>query len=312
MVDLHTRGRPDGPVEVIGVPFDGMGRPGAQSAAPMALRRAGLMGALRPGTIDGGDIVLPAGTSERGPTGFANETALTQMVTQVRTRVHDALRGGRFPLLVGGDCAVLFGAIPALADVGDRTGLVFVDGHEDAYPLRSAPGGEAASTELGVLLGRHTSDAVQQLLDLPPAALPADRVAVLGPRDLPEIEARGVPTLEGSVHLRRPHEVRGDPGGIAREACSQVAEASDRWWFHVDLDVLDKGCFVSCGDDFDPPQPGGLEWSELETVVRTALRMGCSGWSLSVFNPARDEGGADARRIVELVRAAFAEQDGAT
>src|SRR6266568_3197084 len=38
-------------------------------------------------------------------------------------------------LIYGADCAVLLGAVPALADVLGGAGLVFIDGHEDATTM---------------------------------------------------------------------------------------------------------------------------------------------------------------------------------
>jgi len=54
------------------------------------------------------------------------------MISQVRDAVAAARRSGRFPLLVGGDCPVILGALAALQADGGQPGLLFVDGHEDA------------------------------------------------------------------------------------------------------------------------------------------------------------------------------------
>jgi arginase len=57
------------------------------------------------------------------------------MVDRVYARVEAPLRGGRFPLIYGGDCPVLIRAVPAPRDARRRVGLLFIDGHKDATPM---------------------------------------------------------------------------------------------------------------------------------------------------------------------------------
>src|SRR3954469_16611517 len=83
-----------------------------------------------------------------------------------------------FPLVFGGDCSSLLGIIPPLGPVG----LVCVDGHEDTMPLDVSEDGEAANTELGLLLGLTGRTLGGELGDRLPA-LRRDRLVVLGPRD---------------------------------------------------------------------------------------------------------------------------------
>jgi arginase len=81
--------------------------------------------------------------------GFVNERALLEMVDAVHARVRAALQD-RFPVLYGGDCAVLLGAVPALRDLGETAGLLFVDGHEDATTIEQSTTGEAANMEVAL------------------------------------------------------------------------------------------------------------------------------------------------------------------
>src|SRR5215510_12950861 len=117
-------------IDLIGVRFDGSGRLAGQASAPAALREAGLGAALQKRARLTPDVAVSEPISARGPSGFVNERALLEMVGQLYQRVRGALAQGRFPLTYGPDCAVLLGAVPALADVLGGVGLVFIVGHE--------------------------------------------------------------------------------------------------------------------------------------------------------------------------------------
>ena len=146
-----------GEIALIGVPANSSGRADGVARAPAVLRQRGLAAALArwPGFTDVGDLVLPAPRPARGPSGLLAEEALVAMIGQVRDAVAAARNSGRFPLLVGGDCPVILGALSALQADGGRPGLLFVDGHEDAWPPRLSPTGEAADCELGLASPRQ-------------------------------------------------------------------------------------------------------------------------------------------------------------
>src|SRR5215831_17567012 len=148
-------------VVLIGVPANSSGTADGVARAPGVLRQRGLATALaaRPGFTDAGDLPLAAPVPRRGPSGLLAEDALIAMIGQVRAAVSAARADGRFPLLIGGDCPVILGALAALqagaAEPGllfVEPGLLFVDGHEDAWPPRTSPTGEAADCELGLAL----------------------------------------------------------------------------------------------------------------------------------------------------------------
>ena len=48
-----------------------------------------------------------------------------------------------------------------------------------------------------------------------------------------------------------------DPAGAGRQAARQVASQAPGWWLHIDLDVLDREEFSSCGAAGEVMLPGG-------------------------------------------------------
>jgi arginase len=292
-------------IDLIGVPFDGYGRPDNQAQAAAALRAAGLAAAFcEREVVVKPDVRLPAQTSARAPdSGLMNEPAVIAMADQLRAEVRSGLSEGHFPLIYGADCSVLLGAVPGLRDAVGEAGLVFLDGHEDATTLDASPDGEVANMEIALLLGlggERLPDALRKHLP----ALGLDTLAMLGPRDSAWIRQLGVTSLvQRGVLLYTPGAISSDPTQRARQAVEHVASRAPRWWLHIDLDVLSADEFAAAGvSPDDPLSPGGLQWDELTEVVSAALRAGgCAGWSVTIYNPNLDPGGSDARRIVRFV-----------
>ena len=186
-------------IDMIGVPFDGMGRSPGQAGAPRALRAAGLPAVFGPGAAMEPDLVLPGPVPQRAvSSGLLNERALLQMAAALHRQVRASLSAGRFPFVYGADCSVLLAAVPALRDVAGRAGLLFVDGHEDATPMDLSPSGEAANMEIALLLGLTGERAPQPLRDWLPA-LALDAIAMLGPRDHLFRQAANIPTVADRV-----------------------------------------------------------------------------------------------------------------
>ena len=289
-------------VELVGVPFDGYGRAGHQASAAATLREEGLETALaaRRQLIDGGDLDLPAGDPARGAeTSLINETALLAMTEQVGQRVTAAVAAGRFPLVFGADCSTLLGTIPALRATGP-VGLVFVDGHEDTIPLDVSEDGEAANTEIGLLLGLTGRLLRGRLTKMLPALEPGE-LAVLGPRDEAWRRQFNVGSLRDTgVWLLDWREVADDPAGSG--AAAHLRRKVDRWWLHVDLDVLDPYELPAQGLPNYPDEPGGLTWAQLtETLTVAVARGGCLGMSVAIYDPDQDPDRTGARRIVRLI-----------
>lgn len=290
-------------IRLIGVPFDGMGRKPGQAGAPAALRAAGLEAAVSSHeVVSQPDLILPKARAERAPeSGLLNETALVKMVAALYTEVSASLSAGHFPLIYGADCSVLLAAVPAMRDTFGEPGLIFVDGHEDNTPIDRSLDGEAANMEVAILLGL-TGERLMHPLSRAVNALKPQALAMLGPRDQPWRQERGVETLAGHVLLRNSEEVAADPAGVTRLAIESISSHASSWWLHTDLDVLSERDFFARGAPGEISLSGGLTWGQLTEVIQTALSVGgCRGWSMSIYNPDLDPDGSQAQRIVQLV-----------
>jgi arginase len=290
---------------LIGVPFNSTGLPGGEALAPAALRAAGLVEALhRVADIrDYGDIALPGSNPERDPTtGIIAPANLAAMVAAVRFLVAQVIDVGDVPLVIGGECPLLLGCLAAARDTYGRVGLLFVDGHEDAWPPHRSTTGEAADMELGFALGLTGATGVHDLDALLPLVCPNDAI-VLGPRDRDELAAAKVPSVASTVTF---HDDRAllatDLDTTSRALMRQLHGAATHWWFHLDLDVLATRSFSAVRY----PQPGGLSWPHFEMIAGAALRApGLIGWNITIYNPDLDFDGRGADQIVTFLERMF-------
>lgn len=287
---------------IIGVPYTSTGLGMGEARAPAALRAAGLVAALRRSAevVDYGDIEIDEASPRRDPeTAIIAPASLVQMVTGVQQAVRTVLDDGSLPLVIGGECPLMLGCLAAAREARGRLGLLFVDGHEDAWPSFESTTGEAADMELGFALGLTQPHGIEALTSMLPLVRPED-VVVLGPRDRDEIVEEQVASVAPTVALFRDDvTLRRDlqPSGFA-PLMAQRFSGPGHWWFHLDLDVLATSALPAVRY----PQPGGLDWNELSELTAAALGMpGLVGWNLTIYNPDLDPDGSGAARIVAFL-----------
>jgi arginase len=217
-------------------------------------------------------------------TNTLNARGIASYTHQLADALEPILSQGEFPIVLGGDCTIVLGSALAMRRRG-RYGLLFIDGQADFFQPEAEPNGEAASMDLAFVTG-HGPALLTEFEGFTPLVNDADAVA-FGFRDAedqieygsqplpPELRAFDLPTIR---------ELGID--AAAREAVAHLSRPELRgFWIHVDADCLDDAIMPAV----DFRLPGGLSASELQTVLRTALRSGRAvGLEITIYNPTLD------------------------
>jgi arginase len=294
----------------VGVPIDTVGSPAGgppfgTEVAPTALRARDLPGRLR--AADLGDLDVRVTGPERDPvSGIVGWPSVRSATADIRTAVARVLGEGRRPLLIGGCCGLVMGAVAGARDALGRVGVVNVDGHVDAYDHRTSPTGEAADMPVGALLGLGWPDLLRVMGPVPVVAR-GDAV-VIGARDRDEAAELGdLPDRLGIMQRDR-DAVVADPPAAGRAAVAHFAAGTataPSYWVHLDVDVLDEAAFPAT----DYLMPNGLDLDQLARVLEPlAQHPAMIGFSLGCYNPSKDPDGrygdALADLLVEVLSAA--------
>ena len=283
----------------MGVPIDSVGRAGGTEHAPAAVRERGLL--ARVGAQDRGDLDVRIRGDERDPeSGVIGIDGVLATTEALRAAVRDIAAAGDRPLVLGGCCTVVPGALAGLRDAGGALAMANVDGHVDVYDGWTSPTGEAADMPLGVALGRGPARWVDAAGG--PSAAPAD-IVVLGARD-PD-EAADIADLRAgelaAVEVHGPGELRAQ--GLAEAGEQAAARLGPRFFVHLDVDVLDERAMPAT----DYLMPGGLDWDELAALLGPLGRApGLAGLSLGCLNPEKDRDGRFSDLTCHLVAGALA------
>ena len=281
----------------LGVPIDSVGRAGGTELAPAALRETGLVERL--GCVDRGDLDVRIRGEVRDPqTGIVGSADVLAMTGQVRTAIRDMVAVGERPLVLGGCCSLVPGALAGVRDTAGSVGIVNVDGHVDVYDGTTSPTGEAADMPLAVALGFGPAAWVGAAGGA--STTPAQSV-VLGARD-PDEAVDIAPLLDGELTdlvVLSPDDLRAQ--GL-REAGELAAVRLGRFWIHLDVDVLDEQAMPAT----DYLMPGGLEWEDLAALLAPLCASpGAIGLSVACLNPEKDPGGLLTQRTCDLLVASL-------
>jgi arginase len=272
--------------------------------APRALLAAGLADGLA--ARRAGQVPAERYSAARDPaTKVMNPQALNRYSSLLADAVAAVVDNREFPVVLGGDCSIVLGAMLALRRRG-RYGLLYIDGDADFYQPEVSPlSGAASASDLAFVTGRGP-DIVCDLEGLRPLVRDED-VAVFACRDAADRERRSCQPLPAGMLVVDRDQVR----QLGAEQAAQKAVRfltrdggpQDGFWIHLDADVFDQTIMKSVDD----PRPDGLAWDDVVSALRTAVGSGrAAGLQVAIYNPDIDGDGSNGRGLAATVRKALA------
>jgi arginase len=233
------------------------------------------------------------GQSRDPANGVRGWPGVVSVTSHVRSFVSSVTSGGDVPVLLGGCCTMLPGALAGL----DRpdVGLAYFDGHLDMYDGETSPTGEPADMPVAVITGVGPA-AWTALVGMPIAP---SRLVLIGPRDREEAisYASALPEQVGVAPEITPEVIRSE--GASAVTSSVASALGPSYWVHLDVDVLDQDVFPAT----DYLMPGGLTFPELSELMSPLVRgSGLAGLSVACYNPQKDPTGDCGRQLAGLLR----------
>lgn len=241
--------------------------------------------------VDWGRTLFAPAADGGGATG-----RIAGLCRHLADEVGHALRGGEFPVIIGGDHSVAIGTWSGVARVaGEPVGLLWIDAHLDSHTPETSYSGAIHGMPLACLLGRGDKRLLN--IGLAGVQVSAGHTAVLGarsyePEEIDFLQASGVRIID-SVELAQ----RGFADCL-HEALGIVTAAPAGFGVTLDLDAIDPLLAPGVGS----PEPEGLNARDvLEAVSGIAGLPGFRALEIVEYNPDRDRLGITASLISDLV-----------
>lgn len=274
-------------------------RPTGVEYLPEALKGAGLVSKFNACYAGRVEPSIPYEPYRDPKTLLKNAAAIKAFSLNLAEVVCGEISKGNFPIMLGGDCSIIIGALLGLKRRGGRHGLFFIDGHSDFYQPQASTTGEVADMDLAIVTGRGP-DILADIDGLKPFVRDED-VVVFGYRDAEQASSYGsldvMDTNMLAFDLLKVRELKINMAASTAVSRMLKDELSG-FWIHLDADVLDDRIMPAV----DYRINGGLDFYELSELLRVLIltRRGV-GMSITIFNPQLDPDGSIAKNLVSSI-----------
>jgi arginase len=282
---------------LIGVPSSAGAHGPGQEKAPSALRKAGLLGALRETGLeveDLGDLPVTRFAPDGANRKRQSQSRVVKVARQVADTVAAAVERDLVPLVLGGDCTVTLGVVAGLLRHQPDLGLVYFDGDADLTTPETSHSGIFDSMGVSHLIGNGDADLAHIGPRFP--LVPQDRIVLFGFHPY-EIEPEESRLLETSTMLQYPVTAMDDrPVELAAEARAYLEGRARAIAVHFDVDVMDSAEIPLA----DWPHYDALSFGDAMRCLRVFVgSQKLAALVVTEINPDNDPDGLLVRRFID-------------
>ena len=289
-------------VNVIGVPLNlGCDRLGVERA-PNHLRERGLMQLIRKNghrAFDLGNLyVPPVSEADKFARGKSMKylDAIVEVNNNLAELVYDTLRGGAFPLVIGGDHSLGLGSASGVGKCFDDFGIIWLDAHGAINTDATSPSGNVHGMPLSALMGMGSEELVN--VYAPGNKVNPQNVFLVGTRSLDEGEKALIEREHLSVYTMETIHLKGI-GFVADDIKRKLRERKIRnVHFSIDVDSIDPRFAPGTGTRVAE----GLMPDEFNDFVDHILSTNLfKSLDLVELNPELDNGERTTRLCLEII-----------
>lgn len=271
-------------IQLLAVPYDSGHRGARMGAGPEALLNAGLEHALH----ENGHRVHTKIAELPADFWHAEIQTSFELMRMLSSAVSDAVKSGRFPIVLAGNCNTAVGTIAGLG--ATSTGVAWFDAHADFNTPETTTSGFLDGTAVAIVTGRCWTQLAATVPGFEP--VPDDRVCLVGARDIDSLE--GGLLDESGVDVIEPRKLRSD----LAPSLTSIRQHVQKIYVHLDLDVLDAK--VATANRY--AVSGGLTIEDVEYALsRIGGELPIAGLTLSAYDPSTDREGAAAKAAIRLI-----------
>ena len=294
-----------GTVQLIGVPMDlGASRRGVDMG-PSAMRLSSLTELLQRlgrSVEDAGNIEVPDRTAI-GNTLTARLDAIRIICEQLAERTAHAIRAHMRPIVLGGDHSLAAGSVAgtatALAERGERMGLIWLDAHADLNTPATSLTGNVHGMPVAHLLGLGDERMARLATVFP--AVQAEQMVYVGLRDVDDAEKAMIRSHGLHAFTMRDIDERG-LRSVMEEAVAIATRGTGGMHVSCDADWIDPGEAPGVGT----PVRGGATLREAHLAMEIIHDSGAMvAMDLVEINPILDRQNSTAELAAELIASAF-------
>jgi arginase len=292
-------------ISLIGAPTDiGAGSRGA-SMGPEALRVAQIVPVLEAHgleVLDRGNLAGPANPWLPPVGGYRHLAEVVAWNQAVHEAMYAELKGGRLPILLGGDHCLGIGSISAVArhcrEAGKKLRVLWLDAHADFNTNALTPSGNIHGMPVACLCG-HGPQALIEIGGTVPAISPKV-VRQIGIRSVDQGEKRFVHQVGLEVFDMRYIDEMGMRHTM--ELALATLDANTHLHVSFDVDFLDPDIAPGVGTTV----PGGPTYREAQLCMEMIADTGrLASLDVMELNPALDLRNRTATLAVDLIESLF-------